>query len=71
MGKLKNYKGTITLAAGLTQSNNQNYPLMDANAVQTKEDGTRLDKTIADLENDIIGTLYVDSDGNLCVREES
>lgn len=43
MAKLENYKGGIELISGLKQKNNAGFALMEANAIQTREDGTRLD----------------------------
>lgn len=46
MEKLKNYKGTVKLAAGIIQRDNGDFALVEANAVQTREDGTRLDEEL-------------------------
>ena len=49
MAKLKNYDGSIDLISGVRQKNNGDFPLMDAHAVQTREDGTRLDAEIEEI----------------------
>ena len=49
MAKLKNYDGSIDLISGLRQKNNGDFPLMDAHAVQIREDGTRLDVEIEEI----------------------
>lgn len=43
MAKLENYKGSVELIAGITQKGGGDFALVEANAVQTREDGTRLD----------------------------
>lgn len=43
MGK---YKGSIELISGLKQANNQDFPLMDASAIQVDDEGTRLDEAL-------------------------
>lgn len=43
MAKLTNYNGSVELMAGITQKGGGDFALIDANAVQTREDGTRLD----------------------------
>ena len=53
MAKLKNYKGTVQLVSGITQNNNQTYPLMEANAVQVDEDGKRLDEELNEINASI------------------
>lgn len=50
MSKLDNYNGTVLLMAGLSQIGGD-YPLMEAHAVQTREDGTRLDEELEILKN--------------------
>lgn len=52
MAKLENYNGSIKLIDGLSTFG-EDYPLMDAHYVQTKEDGTRLDKEISDMKTGI------------------
>lgn len=47
MPKLENYNGSVSLIAGITQKGGGDFPLVDANAVQTQEDGTRLDEELA------------------------
>ena len=51
MAKLKNYDGSIDLISGIRQKNNGDFPLMDAHAVQTREDGTRLDAEIEEIRS--------------------
>lgn len=43
MAKLNNYNGSVELMAGITQKGGGDFALIDASAVQTGEDGTRLD----------------------------
>ena len=51
MAKLNSYKGTVPLGAGITQLNGGNFALIEAGAVQTREDGTRLDTEINELKS--------------------
>lgn len=53
MAKLKNYKGTVKLVSGITQNNNQTYPLMEANAIQVDENDKRLDVELNDINKSI------------------
>ena len=53
MAYLKNYNGTVELIAGITQKGNGNFPLVEANAVQIDETGTRLDDKLANLDDKI------------------
>lgn len=46
MGKLQNYNGSIELISGITQKNRQDFPLVEANAVQVDEKGTRLNQAL-------------------------
>lgn len=50
MAKLNNYNGSVELMAGITQKGGGNFALIDANAVQTREDGTRLDTELTSLQ---------------------
>ena len=56
MAKLKNYKGTVKLVSGITQNNNQTYPLMEANAIQVDENDKRLDVELNDINESIQNT---------------
>lgn len=49
MAKLDNYNGSIELISGITQKNNQDFPLMDAHSVQVDEAGKRLDEKLNEL----------------------
>ena len=49
MGK---YKGSIELISGLKQANNQDFPLMDASAIQVDDEGTRLDEALKNVGKD-------------------
>jgi hypothetical protein len=40
------YNGSTELISGLIQANNQNFPLVDASAVQVDDNGKRLDKAL-------------------------
>lgn len=42
------YNGSVELISGLKQANGQDFPLVDASAVQVDESGTRLDKALED-----------------------
>ena len=56
MAKLKNYKGTVKLVSGITQNNNQTYPLMEANAIQVDDNDKRLDVELNDINKSIQNT---------------
>ena len=56
MAKLKNYKGTVKLVSGITQNNNQTYPLMEANAIQVDDNDKRLDVELNDINKPIQNT---------------
>ncbi len=58
--KLTNYNGNVEMIAGLKQVNDADFPLMEANAIQTREDGTRLDEEL----NSIHNQLNAVSEGN-------
>ena len=51
MAKLENYNGSVQLMAGITQKGGGDFALIDANAVQTREDGTRLDAELQEIHN--------------------
>ena len=51
MAKLENYDGSIDLISGLRQKNNQDFPLIEAHAIQVSEDDTRLDEELYDIKN--------------------
>jgi len=40
------YNGSVELISGLKQANNQDFPLVDASAVQVNDNGDRLDKVL-------------------------
>lgn len=54
---LSNYNGSVTLISGIRQANNGTFPLLEANAVQVAEDGTRLDEKMAELERDKVDKI--------------
>ena len=54
MAKLENYTGSVSLMAGITQKGGGDFALVEANAIQTREDGTRLDVELQTL-NDLVG----------------
>lgn len=56
MAKIENYNGSVSLIAGITQKGGGDFALVEANAVQTREDGTRLDTELGTI-NDSINTL--------------
>lgn len=49
MAKLESYKGSTELGSGARPMGDNDFPLMDAHHIQTKEDGTRLDKELETL----------------------
>ena len=40
------YSGSVELISGLKQANNQDFPLVDASAVQVNDNGDRLDEVL-------------------------
>ena len=54
---LSNYKGSVTLISGIKQANNGTFPLLEANAVQVDENGTRLDEKMEELERDKVDKI--------------
>lgn len=62
MAKLENYNGSVPLIAGITQDGGD-FALIEANAVQTREDGTRLDEELAQIAEGVANTsIQVDSE---------
>ena len=61
MAKLEKYNGSVQLMAGITQKGGGDFALVDANAVQTREDGTRLDDELAEIKNSIDNIPQSDS----------
>lgn len=53
MAKLENYTGSVSLMAGITQKGGGDFALAEANAIQTREDGTRLDAELEALQSDL------------------
>lgn len=53
MAKLESYNGSVPLMAGITQMGSGDFAMVEANAVQTREDGTRLDAELQSLQNAI------------------
>lgn len=54
---LSNYNGSVTLISGIRQANNGTFPLLEANAVQVDEAGTRLDEKMEELERDKVDKI--------------
>lgn len=54
---LSNYNGSVTLISGIRQANNGTFPLLEANAVQVDENGTRLDEKMEELERDKVDKI--------------
>lgn len=50
---LSSYKGSVTLISGITQANSGDFALMEASAIQTQEDGTRLDTELSSMQTNI------------------
>ena len=48
------YNGSVELISGITQKNGQDFPLVDASAVQVDESGKRLDEALKDNFNQVI-----------------
>lgn len=78
MAKLENYTGSIDLISGLRQKNGGTFPLMDANAVQTREDGTRLDveldeikQSIEDKKGSVIVEVGYDAETDVATADKS
>lgn len=57
MAKLEQYKGSVELLAGITQKGGGDFALIDANAVQTDENGTRLDEELEYIRYRLEGTI--------------
>lgn len=55
MAKLENYNGSVSLMAGITQKGGGNFALVEAGAIQTRDDGTRLDAELEALQSGIDG----------------
>lgn len=54
MGKLPGYTGSIDLISGIRQKNNGTFALAEANAIQTRDDGTRLDAELESIKSSIL-----------------
>lgn len=68
---MSKYNGTTELISGLIQANNQNFPLVDASAVQVDDNGKRLDRALEQINERLnSGTtggggstsIYIDED---------
>ena len=56
MRKLEKYNGSISLLSGITQmSPDDDYALVEAHAIQTDDNGTRLDEELLDIKNKLNG----------------
>ena len=53
MAKLEKYNGSVQLMAGITQKGGGDFALIEANAIQTKDDGTRLDSELTEIHTQI------------------
>ena len=62
MPKLTNYNGSVALMAGITQKGGGDFAMVEANAVQTREDGTRLDTELQSLQDLIANITEATSD---------
>ena len=51
MSRLESYNGSVPLASGITQYPDEDYALAEAHAIQTQEDGTRLDEELKDIKD--------------------
>ena len=63
------YYGTTELISGLTQANNQNFPLVDASAVQVDDNGKRLDKALEQI-NERLSSGTTGGDGSIYIDED-
>lgn len=59
------YNGTIELISGITQANDQDFPLVDASAVQVDDTGKRLDEALEELSNGGAGGSNLEIDATL------
>ena len=57
MAKLNDYTGSIELIAGIIQKSGGDFALVEANAVQTRDDGTRLDTELTAINSHISDTI--------------
>lgn len=46
------YNGSVELISGITQANNQDFPLMESHAIQVDDEGTRLDEVLDKVQYD-------------------
>lgn len=53
MAKLSNYMGNVELVDGLIQKNNENFPLLEANAVLVGDNDKRLDTELEEIKRSI------------------
>lgn len=70
MAKLENYNGSVELMAGITQKGGGDFALVEANAVQTNEDGMRLDVALEELYNLINKINSLIGDGETSVPDQ-
>lgn len=66
MAKLENYNGSVELMAGITQKGGGDFAMVEANAVQTREDGTRLDAELESLQG-LVGNTAVSEQINAAI----
>ena len=66
MAKLENYNGSVELMAGITQKGGGDFAMVEANAVQTREDGTRLDAELESLQG-LVGDTAVSEQINAAI----
>lgn len=60
------YNGTTELISGLIQANNQNFPLVDASAVQVDDNGKRLDEVLEQI-NEILNSGTTGGGGDISI----
>lgn len=70
MAKLENYNGSVELMAGITQKGGGDFALVEANAVQTKEDGTRLDAALEELYSLVAKINELLGNGDVSVQDQ-
>ena len=56
------YNGSVELISGITQANNQDFPLMESHAIQVDDEGTRLDEVLDTMKKGKIMRFWVSMD---------
>lgn len=69
MSKLSSYNGSIELISGIKPKNNGDFTLAEAHDIQVREDGTRLDEVLDEIEQKLSSGVVI-GDGSSFVTEE-